>query len=147
MTHANILLRPTSFQATRLCLFRNLSSPHSTNLFGVRSPASGGQTWSAKAHACWTLGASWEWGRLSRRRVSSITLISSSHTSQRALNKMTMQNMPRSKLCNWFITRAYRKSQVGPCLCFCTADFWSSYESVEQKPKHFLTWDFYQLCL
>ena len=39
------------------------------------------------------------------------------------------------------ITRADRKSKVGQCLGFCTADFWSSlaYESAEQKLKHCLT--------
>ena len=44
----------------------------------------------------------------------------------------------------WLFTRADRKSQVSQFLGFCTADFWPSYanESAEQKPKHFLTWDF-----
>ena len=42
------------------------------------------------------------------------------------------------------ISRADRKSQVRQCLGFCTSDLWSSsaYESAEQKPKHFITWDF-----
>ena len=42
------------------------------------------------------------------------------------------------------IDRADRKSQVRQCLDLCTAVFCSllAYESAEQKPKHFLTWDF-----
>ena len=38
------------------------------------------------------------------------------------------------------ISGADRKSQVGQCLDFCTADFWSllAFESAEQKPKHCL---------
>ena len=41
------------------------------------------------------------------------------------------------------INRVDRKSQVRQCLGFCAADIWSllAYESAEQKPKHFLTWD------
>ena len=45
----------------------------------------------------------------------------------------------KAELC--FMGRADRKSQVGQCLCFCTADFWSSlaYESTKQKHKHCLS--------
>ena len=48
---------------------------------------------------------------------------------------------------NAVITRADGKSQVKQCFGFCTTDFRTSfaYESAEQKPKHWITWDIYQL--